>query len=98
MDSLHIEETNDGVLFVVKVVPGSSRTAVGGCLNGAFKVKVAAAPERGKANENLVAFLAKLLGIKPKHVQIVSGLRNPFKQIKVTGISASDLRVKLRKG
>ena len=83
------------VTFVAKVVPGSSKTAVVGILDHMIKVKVAAPPEKGKANQCLIAFLAKKLGLRKKAVGIVMGQGNPIKHVRVTGISAETLRKKL---
>ena len=66
MSELAIQEEEGGVTFTVKVVPGSSRTAVSGVLNGMLKVKVAAVAEKGKANKGLIEFLAEQLGVKKK--------------------------------
>jgi len=95
MSSPDIQENGDGVTFTAKIVPGSSKTAVAGLLGSALKVKVAAPPEKGKANQCLVAFLAKRLGVKKQAVMIVSGQTNPVKQIQVAGISAQTLLEKL---
>ena len=95
MPSLNIQEDRDGVTFVAKIVPGSSKTAVVGLLDNALKVKVAAPPEKGRANQCLVAFLAKQLGIRKQAVTIVSGQTHPVKQIQVAGISAQMLLEKL---
>ena len=91
-----IREDNDGVIFSVKIVPASSRTAIAGLLDGMVKIKIAAPPEKGKANQLLLSFLAKQLGIKTKALSIISGQGSPIKQIKITGISAQTLREKLR--
>ena len=90
-----IQENAKGVVFTAKIVPGSSRTAVAGVLADAIKIRVAAAPEKGKANQCLVAFLAKQLGVKKNSIEIVSGRTNPVKQVQVTGISAIELLKKL---
>jgi len=95
MDRLTLQEDANGVRFTAKIVPGSSRTALGGLLDDMIKIKIAAAPEKGKANQCLVAFLAKRLGVKKNAVQIVSGQTHPVKQLQVTGISAATLREKL---
>lgn len=91
-----IREDNDGVIFSVKIVPASSRTAIAGLLDGMVKIKVAAPPEKGKANQLLLSFLAKQLGVKTKALSIISGQSNPVKQIKIAGISARTLQEKLR--
>jgi uncharacterized protein (TIGR00251 family) len=88
MGKLKIGQTNGGVVFSAKVVPGSSKTAVAGVLDGMLKVKVAAAPEKGKANQCLVEYLAGQLGVKKNCIAIVSGKTNPVKTIEITGISA----------
>lgn len=93
-----IQENSNGVVFTAKVVPGSSRTAIAGVLDDMIKVRVAAAPEKGKANQCLVAFLAERLGVKKNSIEIVSGRTNPVKQVQVTGISAIELLRKLGLG
>ncbi|MBN1508783.1 MAG: YggU family protein [Sedimentisphaerales bacterium] len=90
-----IQESPGGVVFTAKVVPGSSRTTVAGVLEDMVKVRVAAAPEKGKANQCLVTFLAKQLGVKKGDVEIVSGQTRPIKQVRITGISTADLLARL---
>jgi len=92
---LNIQEDEHGVTFVAKIVPGSSKTAVAGILDDMIKVKVAAPPEKGKANQCLIAFLAKKLGIKKNAIQIVTGQTNPVKHVQINGISAEALRTQL---
>jgi uncharacterized protein (TIGR00251 family) len=91
MAVLQIQEGRDGVVFTAKIVPGSSRTAVAGMLGGMVKVKVAAPPEKGKANQALVTFLADCLGVKKNDVTILSGQTQPVKQVQVAGIAAQTL-------
>jgi uncharacterized protein len=86
-----VEEVGGGVIFTVKVVPGSSKTALCGVLDGMLKVKVAAAPEKGKANKCLSEFLASQLGIKKSDVVVRSGQTSPVKQIQVHGVSIADM-------
>ncbi|MBM4025818.1 MAG: YggU family protein [Planctomycetes bacterium] len=90
-----ITENGDGVVFPVKIVPGSSRTAVAGMLENMIKIRVAAPPEKGKANQCLIAFLAQQLGVKKNAVEILSGHTHPVKQVRVAGITAADLLAKL---
>ena len=95
MNNLAVEEIDGGVVFAVKVVPGSSRTAVCGLLDEMVKIKVSAAPEKGKANKCLLDFLSKQLGVKKNAVKIVSGKSNPVKGVQVLGISVEQLLNKL---
>lgn len=95
MNNQLIQDIDGGVVFTAKVIPGSSRTAVCGLLDGMVKVKIAAPPEKGKANQRLLEFLAKQLGVKKNAISIISGQTNPVKQIQVLGISADILLRKL---
>jgi uncharacterized protein (TIGR00251 family) len=60
-----------------------------------LKIKISAPPEKGKANQCLIEFLAKQLGVKKNAVSIISGQTNPIKQVQVLGISADTLIEKL---
>ena len=95
MADLKIENIEGGVVFSAKIVPGSSRTCVCGLLDGMLKIKISAQPEKGKANQRLLEFLAKQLGVKKSTISIISGQTNPIKQVQALGISADALLKKL---
>lgn len=96
MADFTIQELDDGVAFVAKVVPGSSGpTRICGLLDGMLKIKVSAPPEKGKANQCLLKFLAKEIGMKKNTLSIISGKTSPVKHVKVSGISADTLLKKL---
>jgi uncharacterized protein (TIGR00251 family) len=95
MAKLNIREVEGGVVFSVKVVPAGSKTAISGLLNGMIKVKVSAAPEKGKANQRLIEFLAKQLGVKKSSIRIIAGQTNPIKKIQVLGLSEETVVAKL---
>ena len=68
----------------VKVIPKSSKTELVGYMpDGTWKIKIAAAPEKGKANKALCAFLADMLGVPQSRVHIVSGETSHLKRIHV---------------
>jgi uncharacterized protein (TIGR00251 family) len=93
--ALRVQQAGNAIILSVKVVPRSSRTAIAGILNGMLKVKLSAAPEKGKANQALVEFLADTLGIKKNTIKITSGQTSPVKTIEITGLSAESLSNKL---
>jgi uncharacterized protein len=95
MEQLKIQQAGSSVIFSVKVVPRSSKTAIAGLLGGMLKVKLAAAPEKGKANESLVEFLAETLGVKKNTITITSGHTSPVKTIQITGASSETILQKL---
>jgi uncharacterized protein (TIGR00251 family) len=68
----------------VKVIPKSSKTELAGYLpDGTWKIKVAAAPEKGKANRALVEFLAERLKMPKSRIHITSGETSQLKRIHV---------------
>ena len=95
MSNPAIEEVDGGVVFTAKIVPGSRQTCVCGLLDEMVKIKVAAAPEKGKANKFLLAFLAKRFGVKKNAIRIISGETNPIKRVQVLGVSAEAVLTKL---
>ena len=95
MVPLGIQTTKGGVEIIVKVVPGSSKTAIVGTLDRMLKVKVAAPPEKGKANAALIDFLAKALGVKRNTITVTRGHTNPVKHIRISGLTSQDLTTRL---
>lgn len=91
MGELNIRQRGNTVVIKVKVVPGSSRTAMTGMLDGMLKVKIAAPAEKGKANAALVELLAKELQVKKTAIRILSGLTSSVKEIEIEGISAEQI-------
>ena len=68
----------------VKVVPKSSRNEIlGPMADGTLKVKIAAAPEKGKANAELCAFLARHYGVPKSAVTILSGQTSSRKLVRI---------------
>jgi hypothetical protein len=92
---LKIENIEDGVIFTVKVVAGSSRTCIAGELGGMLKVKIAAPAEKGKANQCLVHLLAEITTVRKNDVRIISGQTNPVKRIQIDGITGKQLLSRL---
>lgn len=83
-------EQADEIRIAVKAVPGSRKDQIVGLLGDRLKIKVAAAPEDGKANAAICALLAASLGVKARGVNVVSGHAHPEKTISVTGIGCHD--------
>jgi uncharacterized protein (TIGR00251 family) len=95
MTNQAIQEVDDGVIFRVKIVPGSSKTAICGWLDTMLKVKITTAPEKGKANQRLLEFFARQLGVKSRAISIISGHASSIKQLHIAAISAETLLKKL---
>jgi len=79
----------------VKVVPGASRTEIVGRLGAALKVRVAAPPEGGQANREVVALLAAKVGLPVAAVSVVSGQTSASKVGAFQGLDEATLRDRL---
>ena len=79
----------------LRVVPNARHTQVVGLHGDAIKLKVASPPLDGRANEEIISFLAKTLRLPEKDVILVSGAKSRDKVVRVTGLSAADLRSNL---
>lgn len=89
---LEIEVTPRGVRFGVVVAPRASREAVIGVHDGSLKIALTAPPVDGAANEALVAFVARALGVARRDVRIASGQSGRRKRLEVDGASAEAVR------
>ena len=85
---LEINERDGTVTLRVRVQPRASRTEIAGEHGGAIKLRVAAPPIEGRANEECRRFLAKLLKVGATSVEIISGDSSRDKVIRIHSISA----------
>ena len=85
---LQIKETDTAVTLKVRAQPRAARTEIIGEHDGALKIKIAAPPLNGKANEECRRFLAKLLNVSATSVEIISGETSRDKIVRIKGISA----------
>lgn len=90
-----LNETAKGLTFAIKVQPRARKSAIIGSVGGAIKLAVAAPPVEGKANQAVVEFFADWFEIPRSQVTITSGETSRNKSIRVTGITAQQLREKL---
>ena len=79
----------------LRVSPGAARAAVLGRHCEAWKVRVAAAPERGKANEAVLELLAEALAVPRANVTLVSGGASRDKIVELAGIAPDEIERRL---
>ncbi len=90
-----LHEQGDAILLDITVVPKAHRTRVLDVYDARLKIQLAAPPVDGKANEALVRFIADTLGISKVQVDIVGGAANRKKTVRLRGINATQVRIKL---
>ena len=82
--------------FSIRVQPHAKRDAVEVSADGTIRVRVTAAPERGKANDAVTKLLAKRLGVSKSSVSITRGNTGRVKTIQIEGMEASKAVQRLR--
>jgi uncharacterized protein (TIGR00251 family) len=80
-------ENQDGVSFQVQVVPRASRSEVVGEHDSALRVRLAAPPVDGAANDELIRLLSRALGLSKGDIEIRSGHASKRKLVTVRGLS-----------
>ena len=90
-----IHDSPTGATFAIKAHPGAKKNAVMGELGDALKLSLTAPPLEGRANEACIEFFAKLLKVPRSSITIASGLTSRKKLIRVTGLTAEEIRGRL---
>ncbi|MGI8759331.1 MAG: DUF167 domain-containing protein [Acidimicrobiales bacterium] len=97
VDEVFEMDGDERIVLRLHVQPGAGRTEVVGRHGDALKVRVAAAPERGRANEACSRLLAEVFGVKPSAVVLVGGEANRSKRFAVTGVDGDAVRGQLER-
>ena len=79
-----------GVTFAVRVQPRATKSGVAGELDGVLKIRLAAPPVEGQANEELVRLLAELFDAPRRRIAILSGQTSKNKVVSISGISVDE--------
>jgi uncharacterized protein len=79
----------------LRVVPGVGKPGVVGRYGEAWKLRVSAPPERGKANEATLELLAGTLGVSAANLRLVAGHASRDKTVEVSGLAADEAERRL---
>lgn len=90
-----IEQRNESVRVRIRVQPRASRTEIVGEHDGALKVRVAAPPVDGAANDELVRFIARRMGVAQSRVRVTTGEAGRSKVIEIDGVDVRTVRMAL---
>jgi uncharacterized protein (TIGR00251 family) len=77
--------------IALRVSPGASTNAVVGRHGGAWKLRVAAPPEGGRANKAVIELLAHTLDVPPRTISVVSGHGARDKLVELAGIAPDEI-------
>ena len=84
-----LREEGDALVLSLHVQPGAKRTEIAGTHDGALKLRLAAPPIEGKANAELVRWLAESFGVPRRNVEL---LRGEAARAKIVRVVAPTLR------
>lgn len=90
-----VETTGDGVRLRLRIQPRASRTEVVGLHGDAIRIRIAAPPVDGAANDEVIRFLAALFGVSARAVEITAGHGSRQKIARVSGLDAATARAAL---
>ena len=81
------------LVLSIHAQPGAPRTAAAGLHGDALKVRIAAPALEGRANDELVEFLARSLGAARRDVTVVGGEKSRRKRVEVRGATVAPERL-----
>ena len=93
-----VQDIKAGAILSVHVQPKASTTECVGIHGDAFKIRVAAPPVDGAANDELIRFLARRLSMPSRSIQIYSGANGRRKRVLVKGVTAQFVLARLSLG
>jgi uncharacterized protein (TIGR00251 family) len=85
------------VVLSVHVQPAAGRSAIVGRHGAALKVRVAAPPEGGRANDATGTLLGETFGVKPSAVELVGGATSRSKQFRLSGVDPEEFHRQLER-
>lgn len=85
-----IDAIPEGCRLTVRLSPSASRSELAGAEEGWLKIRLTAPPVDGKANKELIRFLAKILKTPQRSITICSGATSRLKGIKINGVRPED--------
>lgn len=88
-----MKSPNEEIIIPIKVTPKANRNEIVGWENGELKVRIAAVPEKGGANKELLNFLAKQFNVAKSQVRLVSGETSRHKRVSVSGVTLTELNL-----
>jgi uncharacterized protein (TIGR00251 family) len=91
-----IQNSPTGATFAVKVHPRAKKNGITGEAGDVLKLSLTAPPVDGKANQACMDFFAKLLEVSRSSVTIAAGQTSRNKVVRVAGLSAEEVRRRLK--
>jgi uncharacterized protein len=85
---LKADTSSNSYILALYCQPGAKKTEVQGEHDGRLKIRLAAPPVEGKANDALVLWLSKQLHINRSSIELLAGDLSRLKRVKVRGVTS----------
>ena len=82
----------DSFIIALHCQPGAKKTEIQGEHDGRLRLRLAAPPVEGKANEALIQWLSKTLEIRRANIELLAGDLSRLKRVRVQGLTAEQLK------
>ncbi|MGD1119998.1 MAG: DUF167 domain-containing protein [Dehalococcoidales bacterium] len=92
---MNTSRDNRNIRLAVKVTPNAGRNEITGFREDVLQVRIAAPPDKGKANQELTDFLAEKLGVKKSAITIIRGMTSRHKVLTISGLSQAEMMLRL---
>ena len=79
----------------IKVQPNAGKNQIVGLTNEVWRIKIAAPPDKGKANKELIEFLSSVLGLEKNRLDIIKGHTSHNKIVAVDGLTRAEIDTRL---
>ena len=90
-----VAEDTAGVTIAVQAVARARRSEIEGPHGDVLRVRIAAPPVQGAANEALLSFLAERLGVRARQLELISGAHSRCKRVRIAGLDAATVAGRL---
>ena len=77
--------SDDNITLILHVQPGAKQTSIAGLHGGALKIRLAAPPVEGRANEALLKFIAEVFKVPLRDVELKQGVQSRHKRVEIKG-------------
>ena len=84
------QENHKSFVLEIKVIPNAPTSKIEGWEESRLKVKIRALPEKGKANAELTALLAKVFDLPKSQIELLTGAASRLKRVRIHGLSQEE--------
>lgn len=92
---IQLQQYAQGAILPVRAQAAARGNGVLGEHDGALRVSVTQAPEKGQANKAIIAVLAKQLGFSKSRIQLIGGEKSARKRFAIAGVSVEELQARI---